>query len=79
MHYGLATNGVVERLVGDEVVDHVTCPRGGGRVCMGLPAGDGYHIFRLRVRRGPELKPVMQVHLRGGSRPRVLGILRVES
>ncbi|MBW2457912.1 MAG: hypothetical protein JRI68_25630 [Deltaproteobacteria bacterium] len=77
IHYRLAAHGVVERLAGDEIVDTVTCPRR-GRFCMPLPETDRYGIYRLRVRRGDDTRPVMQVHLKGGPRPRVLGIVRVE-
>jgi hypothetical protein len=48
-----------------------------GRVC--LPVDDSaYAVARLRVVRGREERPPMQVHYRGGSDRRLLGIVRVE-
>jgi hypothetical protein len=35
-------------------------------------------VLRLRTRRGEGARPVMQVHVVGGERARVLGILRTE-
>ena len=45
-----------------------------GRVCVGPAQGD-YAAVRLRVRRGAEVKPPMQVHVRNGH---LVGIVRVE-
>lgn len=73
--YGLAAQGVVERLSGDGVVDSRTVDAL-GRACIGLPANDGYAVYRLRVRRGGEVRPPLAIHLKGGPRPRVLGIVR---
>lgn len=72
-----AARHLMPRLAGAEVIDSATCPRG-GRVCLPLASDSGYQTYRLRIRRGARVRPVMQVHLRGGSNPRVLGIVRVE-
>ena len=82
MRFGLATTGVVERLdPHDAVIDeHTVAPD--GAVCLPiLPHGrpdDDYRIDRLRVRRGRDRKPVMQLHYKPGETPRVLGVVRVE-
>lgn len=89
VYYGLADIGVIELLgedfdpefdaddsnstrdVREFTVDAV------GRGCVPI-AGDGYQVARLRIRRGGEFRPVMQVHYDGGSSPQILGIIRVE-
>jgi hypothetical protein len=74
--YGLATSGAVERLSENGVVESQAVDRS-GRVCLALPPHDGYTKYRLRTRRGGQTRPPLEVHLVGGSRPRVLGVLRV--
>jgi hypothetical protein len=89
VYYGIADIGVVERLSDDfdpifdaedgnaeRNVEEYPVDEGGA-LC--LPLGDeDYGVARLRVRRGPEFRPVMQVHYAGGDAPRILGIVRVE-
>jgi hypothetical protein len=72
----LATHGIVERLDGDHVVERRTVATD-GRVCVALPRDDDYNVYRLRVRRGKDTRPPLEVHLRGGARPRILGMIRV--
>ncbi len=74
--YGIAAGGVVERLSGARVVDSRTVDAL-GRACVGLPADDAYTVYRLRVRRGGEVRSPLDVHLKGGPKPRVLGVVRV--
>jgi hypothetical protein len=50
-----------------------------GRVCLALPADERYTVLRLRVRRGVDARPPVEIHLKGGSRARVLGLIRVAS
>lgn len=86
VQHGLASDGIVEILPAEyqpEFDDPREIPlpnqrvHSDGRVCV--PIGDAdYQILRLRVRRGSERKPVMQVHVRGGDQARVLGVVRVE-
>ncbi|MEZ4229153.1 MAG: hypothetical protein R3B89_08320 [Polyangiaceae bacterium] len=75
--YRLAHSGVVEVLDSDDrvVAEHTVHERGG--VCLPVH-GDGYQIRRLRVVRGRDVKPAMQVHFRLDGRPRVLGLIRKE-
>ncbi len=78
IYHGLANAGVVERLdKGDDVVDSRTVDDR-GRACLSVPSHDRYTIYRLRIRRGKQLKPVMQIHLKGGPNARILGIVRIE-
>ena len=78
-HYGLANRGTVELL-----------PRRGkrtskqfemspeGKVCIPLPADDGYRIIRLRTAWNADKRPVMQLHIKTGPSPRLLGVVRKE-
>jgi hypothetical protein len=78
VRYGLATNGIVERLDGDHVVERRTVAAN-GRVCVALPRHESYSVYRLRVRRGKDLRPPLEIHLKGGARPRILGVVRTPS
>ena len=49
-----------------------------GRICIPLHDDAGYRFYRLRVRRGADTKPTMQVHFKGGRKPRLLGVIRKE-
>lgn len=90
VHYGLADLGVVERVPdryeplyddrkseGERGVEAFRV-QDDGRVCLPPSAEDGYLVDRLRVRRGRDYKPILQVHYRPGPDGRVLGVLRVE-
>jgi hypothetical protein len=74
--YRLAARGTVEWLQGSRVVARAE-EQPNGRVCVALPHHERYTIYRLRVRRGNSVRPPMEVHFKGGPRPRILGILRV--
>ena len=79
VYHGLVTSGLVEALdATDEVRFHTLVDPKNGRVCLPIHGDDDYRIYRLRVRRRSEEKPVLQVHFKGGAHPRVLGIVRVE-
>jgi hypothetical protein len=78
VYYSLATSGVVERLDEDDRVLGEYTVEQSGRVCLPISASEDYQIDRLRIRRGPEFKPVMQVHYKGGDNARLLGVIRVE-
>ena len=73
-HYGLAHGGLVERLDDTGKVIESRVIASDGRVCVSVPQGD-YAAVRLRIKRGAEVKPPMQVHVRNGH---VVGIVRVE-
>jgi hypothetical protein len=78
VHYHLATNGVVERLDDqDRVIDRATVSGDGG-VCLAIPEGEEYRVYRLRTRRGDNVRRAMQIHFKGGPQARVLGIIRRE-
>ena len=47
-----------------------------GRVCVPLPAGDGYRVLRVRIRSTRGVTPALEVHVRGGAEPRLLGLVR---
>lgn len=74
--YGLATSGSVEWLHRSRVIETRQVDRR-GRICFAVPEHDAYVVYRFRLRRGRELRPAVEVHLKGGSRPRVLGVVRV--
>ncbi|HYO95825.1 MAG TPA: hypothetical protein VER33_14990 [Polyangiaceae bacterium] len=76
VRYGLASAGIVERMRGANVID-ARVVDAWGRVCWPLAEGDDYTIYRLRTRRGRQARPPMEVHFKGGDRPRVIGLLRV--
>jgi hypothetical protein len=73
--YGLARAGVVERLDDGDVAASATVGRD-AKACVAMPSGAGYQIVTLRVRRGDDEKPEMQVHVVNDARPRVLGLVR---
>lgn len=72
--YKLAHGGNVERLDGEGKVIESRVIAPDGRVCLSTPTRP-YEIARLRITRGTESKPPMQVHTRGG---KLVGIIRVE-
>lgn len=74
--HGLAADGVVERLRGSRVIDSRAVDAR-GRACLALPATEAYVVYRLRTRRAGEARPPLEVHLKGGSNARVLGVIRV--
>ncbi len=73
--YGIARAGVVERLDDGDVIESSTVGRD-ARACVAVPSSESYQVVTLRVRRGDDKKPEMQVHLVNGSRPRILGLVR---
>ena len=73
VHHGLGFGGEAERIVDGQVVERHAISRT-GQVCFRGPQ-DAYERYELRVRRGDEL-PAIQVHLRGGNTPRLLGVVR---
>lgn len=75
--YRLARSGVVQLLDADDDVRSEHTVHKDGRVCIPVD-GDGYRVERLRVVRGRDIKPVMQVHFRLDGKPRVLGLIRKE-
>lgn len=77
VHYGLAREGIVERLVdGDAVERSVVQPD--ATACVALPDGPegAYRVLRLRVARGDREKPAMEIHLVVGDDPHVVGLVR---
>lgn len=78
VYYGLVTGGLLEVLDAEDEVafDRLVGPR--GRICIPIHDDDRYRIYRLRIRRRAEVKPVLQVHFKGGQRARVLGLVRKE-
>ena len=76
--YGFATSGVVEEQgsAGKVVARHVESS--GGRVCIPIAADEQYRVLRLRIRRTGKTTRPMQIHYKGGARPRLLGLVRIE-
>jgi len=76
VRYGFARTGTVEWLNGSRVAFSAEMPAR-GRLCVRPRAHDDYSLYRLRVRRGASTRPPMEIHFKGGMRPRLLGIVRV--
>jgi hypothetical protein len=78
MRYGFAKSGSVEWLRGSDVRLSRSLNTS-GRLCVRIPHGDdAYTVFRMRIRRSADdVRPPMELHFKAGSRPRVLGIVRV--
>jgi hypothetical protein len=76
VRHGLARPSIVEWLKGSRVVA-AKLEDAQGRVCVKTPPDDDYVFYRLRVRRGEQTTPPMEVHFKGGRAPRLLGIVRV--
>lgn len=72
--YNLAHGGNLERIDDANRVIESRVIGNDGSVCVSAPRRD-YEVARLRIRRGAEVKPPMQVHTRNG---KLVGILRVE-
>ncbi len=70
LHYGLVKEGSLERLGKTYPIS----PKGG--VCFPMKKEKGYHADPLRIRRGGEEKPEMQLHYISDDRPRIVGLIR---
>jgi len=75
VRYGFASHSVVEWLRGSSVVAS-RAVNADGRVCVPAPHNDDYTVYRLRVRRGKETRPPLEIHFKAGKKPRILGIIR---
>jgi hypothetical protein len=78
VYHGLVTSGLVEVLDGHNEVAFDQLVGQQGRICIPIHDDDEYRMYRLRIRRRTDSLPVMQVHFKGGAKPRLLGIVRVE-
>lgn len=79
VYYGLVTAGLVEVLDENDEVVFDRLVGTDARFCVPIYPDDAYRIYRMRIRRRHEEKPVLQVHFKGGDRPRILGVIRTES
>jgi hypothetical protein len=77
--YGLVASGLVEVLDSNDDVAFDRLVGSNGRLCVPIHRDDDYRIYRLRIRRRGDVKPVLQVHFKGGDRPRILGIVRQDA
>ena len=75
--YGLADHGVVQQLNREDKVLRERTVDPDSRICLPIPRHDRYTILRLRMVRGKEQRKPMEVHLKGGQRARILGVVRV--
>lgn len=78
VYYGLVSSGLVEALDEHDKVRYDALVDANGRVCLPIFADGEYRVYRLRMRRRSKTHPAMQVHFKGGKRPRILGIVRLE-
>lgn len=78
VRYGLATYGAVAALDGEGTVVRRYTVDESGRVCIPVLADEEYRIYRLRIERGRDLRPPLQIHFKGGPNARILGMVRVE-
>jgi hypothetical protein len=76
VRYGFLPGGFVEWLNGSRVVATRAVGKD-GRVCVKTPASEDYTVFRMRVRRGDDTHPPLELHFKGGARARILGLIRV--
>jgi hypothetical protein len=76
VRYGFARGGIVEWLKGSTVTASRAVDAR-GRLCVRAPQSDAYTVFRMRVRRGDDVRPPLEVHFKAGARPRILGLVRV--
>jgi hypothetical protein len=73
--HGLATGGVAERVEDGDVIE--TSPVGKrGEVCLSGPGESSYARYRLQMRRDGDVLDPIEVHVRGGAKPRVIGVIR---
>lgn len=73
--YGVVPFGILERLDDGEVAESIDVgPQ--ARACVTPKLADGYNVVELRSRRGDQRRPPLEVHIRGGAEPRVIGIVR---
>lgn len=80
VRFGLKSSGLVEVLGPRNGVTMDATVTPDGAFCLPLSRFEGYRVLRLRVKRGREVRPVMQVHVRDDARgPRILGLIRVEA
>lgn len=78
VYHGIVTSGLVEALDDHDEVRYDTLVGPRGRVCLPIFDDDEYRIYRLRTRRRAQTAPVLQVHFKGGTAPRILGVVRLE-
>lgn len=75
--HGLATSGVVQALDDEGKVGREITVGPHGEVCLPFPPDDAYSVYKLRVVRGRDVRPPMELHIKGGTAPRILGLIRV--
>jgi hypothetical protein len=76
VRHGFVSGGTVEWLKGSTVTAS-RAVNADGRVCVPAPKNDDYTVFRMRTRRGEDAHPALELHFKAGSRPRILGLVRV--
>lgn len=74
--HGLASGGIVERIDDGDVIDSAPIGKK-GEVCLSGPKESSYARYRLRTRRDDDavLDPI-EVHVKGGAKPHVIGVVR---
>jgi hypothetical protein len=71
-----APGGVLEvREKGGPVTERVRTDAG-GRVCFPTARDETYRVYEVRMIRPDGARPPMQIHMKGGPRSRILGIVR---
>lgn len=78
VRHGLVTGGLVEALNAEDDVVFDQLVAKDGTLCIPIPNDAEYRIYRLRVRRGNQVLPTLRLHFKGGAKPRILGIERLE-
>lgn len=75
VHHDLATGGVAQRVADGAVVEQTRIGKK-GEVCLSGPGDSDYTRYDLQARRGDETLEGIEVHVKGGEKPRVLGVVR---
>ncbi len=78
VHYDIVSAGLLEVLDDKDEVRYDSLVGESGRVCIPIYDDDTYRVYRLRIRRRAATLPPLQIHFKGGNKPRILGIVRLE-
>ncbi len=73
VEYGFTGDSIIELTENGQTQ---SLPTRGSQVCFAVPSDGAYRIWKLLIRRRGKKTPTMELHIRGGTAPRILGIVR---